>query len=75
MTVKKATPLFFRQRNWAFYTAKDLLQNADKGSKVEVHKNGARRTVTVNSVEAFVQEREDTRGTFAGSFAHFSLPR
>ena len=75
VTVKKATPLFFRQRNWALYTAKDLLQNADKGSKVEIHKNGARRTVTVNSVEAFVQEREDTRGTFAGSFAHFSLPR
>ena len=75
VTVKKAKPVFYKQRDWALYTAKDLLQEEAQDSTVEVHRNSGKRTVTVNSVEAFVQTKEDTRGSFVGTFAHVSLPR
>ena len=74
VTVKKAAPRFYKTRDWALYTAKEKLEKEAEGKTVEVHREGSRRTVTVDASEAFVQEKEDTKGSFAGDFSHLSLP-
>ena len=72
--VRKAKTKFAKSRDWAFYTAKDKLKEAAPGKTVEVKTDKGQRTVTVDSVVAFLQEKTEERGTFEGEFAHLSLP-
>ena len=72
--VKKAKTKVAKQRDWALYTALDKLKEAALGKIVEIVRDRGRRSVTVDSAEAFLQEKHDTKGSFKGDFAHFSLP-
>ena len=74
VTVKKAKTKVAKERDWALYLARDKLQAEDTTKKVELHTDKGRRTVTVDGVEAFVQQKQDSRGSFEGSFAHLALP-
>ena len=73
--VQRAKTKMAKQRDWALYTAKDLVTEAAGDKVVEVLRDGGQRTVTVNSEVAFVQTKEDSRGSFVGDFARLSLPR
>ena len=76
VSVGKAKTKFAGQRDWALYTAKDLVTEAVKGQKkkVEVTSEKGLRTVTVNSAVAFEQQKDEARGSFKGDFGHLSLP-
>ena len=67
-----AKTAFFKQRDWAFNKAEELLKANAAGGKVEVERK--ERTVKVNGAEAFKQQKEDSKGSFLGSFAHLALP-
>ena len=64
-----------RSRGWALNKAAELLRAAAPDSAVEVVKNKSDRKVTVATVTAFQQLPYEPKGSFTGSFSHFSLPR
>ena len=76
VSVGKAKTKFASQRDWALYTAKDLVTDAVKGkeAKVEVTSDKGLRQVTVNSEVAFEQQKDEARGSFKSNFGHLSFP-
>ena len=60
------------QRDWALYKAKERLEAAAPKKKVELVRNT--RSVTVDSVTAFKQERDEAGGSFCGNYGHLALP-
>ena len=62
----------FKQRDWALSKAEELLKASAASTRVELVRK--ERVVKVDDVVAFKQEKEDARGSFAGSFAHLALP-
>ena len=62
----------FKQRDWALTKAEELLKAEAAGGTVAVDRQS--RVVKVNSTVAFRQEKQDSRGSFVGSFLHLALP-
>ena len=60
------------QRDWALHKARELLEAAAPQKKVELVRNS--RSVTVDSVVAFKQEKNEAGGTFCGNYGHLALP-
>ena len=51
-----------------------LVANKIGNARVEYIADKESRRITVNSVPAFVQKREDLRGQFVGDFKDLTLP-
>ena len=75
VSVSKAKTKFAKQRDWVLYTAKDKLKEEAPEQEVEVTTDRGRRAVTVGSEEAFVQGKDEAKGSFVGDFARLSLPQ
>ena len=69
--VKKAKTSFNGQRDYSLYKAADVLKAAAPGKSVTLERDS--RTVAVDKVCAFKQEKDETGGTFCGGYSHLSL--
>ena len=73
LTVKAAKRKLNKQRDWPLRKAEALLKSSATNRLVKLEWSD--RNVTVDGIPAFVQQRNDLRGTFADPFATIQLPQ